>query len=63
VFVANLLSGTESNLKPRSEVNIGGRRVGGGATLTASNREIWRHLAVIALLILALEWYAYHRRV
>jgi len=63
VFVANLLSPAESNLKPRSEVQLGGRRVSGGSALTTSNREIWRHLAVIALLILALEWYVYHRRV
>jgi hypothetical protein len=50
-------------VKPRSEINLGGRRVGGGSALVTSNREIWRHLAVIALLILALEWYAYHRRI
>ena len=63
VFVANLLSGAESNLKPRSEIDIGGRRVGGGSALMTSNREVWRHLALIALLILAIEWYAYHRRI
>jgi hypothetical protein len=63
VFVANLLSGAESNLKPRSEVNVGGRRMGGGSAAMTSNREIWRHLALIALLILAAEWYAYHRRI
>jgi Ca-activated chloride channel family protein len=63
LFVANLLSAPESNVKPRSEINLGGRRVGGGSALVTSNREIWRHLAVIALLILALEWYAYHRRI
>jgi Ca-activated chloride channel family protein len=62
-FAANLLSPSESNLKPRSEVTLGGRRVAGGSALTTSNREIWRHLALIALLILALEWYAYHRRI
>ncbi len=61
-FVANLLSAAESNLAPRGEVNLGGRRISGASALTTSNREIWRPLAVIALLILALEWYAYHRR-
>jgi len=63
VFVANLLSSAESNLKPRSEVSLGGRTVSGGPGVVTSNREIWRHLAVIALLILALEWYVYHRRI
>ncbi len=62
-FVANLLSPSESNTKPRGEVTIGDRRVVGGGAVVKANREIWRPLALLALLILALEWYAYHRRV
>ncbi len=62
-FVANLLSPLESDLTPRSEISIGGRKVSGGEGGVVSNREIWRHLAVIALFILCLEWYACHRRI
>lgn len=62
-FVANLLSQSESDLAPRTDVSIGGRRLAGGAALVKANREIWRHLAALALLIAALEWYAYHRRI
>jgi len=62
-FVANLLSQTESKIKPRGEVTIGDRRITGGGAIVNANREIWRHLALLALLILALEWYAYHRRI
>jgi Ca-activated chloride channel family protein len=62
-FVANLLSRPESDLAPRANVSIGGRRLAGGEALVRANREIWRHLAVLALLILAVEWYAYHRRI
>ena len=63
VFVANLLSRSESDLAPRSDVSIGGRRLASGAAIVTANREIWGHLAVLALLIMALEWYAYHRRI
>jgi hypothetical protein len=61
-FVANLLSASESNLQPRSEVQLGGRAVGSTSALTTANREVWRYLALIGLLILAVEWYVYHRR-
>jgi hypothetical protein len=63
LFVANLLSADESNLRPRREIAIGGQRVGSGSAVVTSNREIWRYLAVIALVILAVEWYVYHRRI
>jgi len=63
VFVANLLSPAESNLEPRSDVTIGDRDISGGSSVMSSNMEIWRHLAVVGLLILCLEWYAYHRRI
>lgn len=62
-FVANLLSRPESDVAARADVSVGGRRLTGGAALVRANREIWRHLAVLALLIMALEWYAYHRRI
>lgn len=62
-FAANLLSEEESNTRPQERVRFGSTSV--AATDTASQkvpREIWRWVALLALCLLAFEWYAYHRR-
>lgn len=63
-FSVNLLDADESNLEPRgvSEIEIG------GAELTAESqrtqpREIWKWVALVALMALLLEWYIYNRRI
>ena len=62
-FAVNLLSRDESATKPQEKIQLGRRPVSSNATQTVrSNREFWRLLVVLALLVLAFEWYAYHRR-
>jgi len=61
-FVANLLSKDESNIAPQKQVSVAGQAIASGTALAEANRELWRFLATVGLLILALEWWVYHRR-
>lgn len=64
LFTVNLFSEQESNTKVASEVQIGAQAVQAQAPQTESKRqEYWRWLLALALLILAVEWYLYNRRV
>ncbi len=62
-FAASLLSREESATRPRDKLQFGRRPVVAAGPARPANRELWRWFALIALAILALEWYAYHRRV
>ncbi len=62
-FAANLLSEGESQVRPRLDLVLG--QEGDGPVHQASmlgRRELWRPLLFAALLLLLLEWAAYHRR-
>lgn len=59
-FAVNLLNQDESNIAPRTLLQIGGRTVvakGEGFTL----RELWKPFALLALLVLMLEWWVFIR--
>jgi hypothetical protein len=62
-FGVSLLSEAESNTLPRDSINTrtgeSNVQVGG----FHSEREIWRWVALIVLIVLMLEWWVYHRRV
>jgi len=62
-FAVNLLSRDESATKPRDKLQFGKRPVlaGTGAVRTAS--EVWRWLLLLALAVLGVEWWVYHRRI
>jgi hypothetical protein len=62
-FAVNLLSMDESNIAPRSEIQLGGETLEAQPGPLRTNREIWKSLALIGLLILMLEWWVYHRRI
>jgi len=62
LFAVNLLSATESDIRPQALQTAAGG-VTGMPSVARVNREIWRWLAVAALVILLLEWWAYHRRI
>ena len=62
VFVVNLLSRAESDTAPVQNITFGRKSVAAAGTAATANREIWRLLAVLGLLILTAEWYIYHRR-
>jgi hypothetical protein len=64
LFAVNLLSATESDIRPQS-LQIAGApgAVQEVASVARVNREVWRWLAAAALAALLVEWWAYHRRV
>jgi Ca-activated chloride channel family protein len=61
-FAVNLLSPAETDTRPADRIAFGRRTIGGGASAVRTTQEIWRWGALLAVLLLGLEWYAYHRR-
>ncbi len=61
-FAVNLLDADESNTQPRDEVRIGSQTLG-TAPPRRQTYETWKWGALAALVLLALEWAVYHRRV
>jgi hypothetical protein len=61
-FAVNLLDAGESNLEPRAELKIGSRSVKAGET-GRETLNLWKVLAVIAFVLLLVEWTIYNRRV
>ena len=64
-FTANLLSADESDVAPRTQLTLIGTE---GLVSTARNplrteEEFWRILLMVSLLLLALEWWVFHRRI
>jgi Ca-activated chloride channel family protein len=62
-FTANLLSRDESDTRPRDKLQFGRRPVLAAGPGRRTNQEFWRWLALLALAVLGIEWYVYHRRV
>ncbi|HVH41325.1 MAG TPA: VWA domain-containing protein [Labilithrix sp.] len=63
-FAANLLDADESAIEAASELVVDGKKAG---TLSGFQigvrREIWIYLLVAALILTAIEWITYHRRI
>ena len=62
-FAVNLLDESESDIKPAEKIEFAGQEVVSSAASAVSNREIWGSLVLAALMLLAVEWWVYHRRV
>jgi Ca-activated chloride channel family protein len=61
-FAVNLASPQESRLEPAQTLPVAGLTGGQGAEASQGlKREWWRLVALIALLLLVLEWLVYHR--
>src|SRR5262249_6834786 len=60
-FAVNLLDAEESNIQPRDESVVGDRPVAADKE-RGSVRETWKWVAVIALLLVLLEYALYHLR-
>lgn len=63
-FAVNLFGAGESDITPRTQAEL---QLGGGLAAAAADeqlglREFWTLLALAALLLLAIEWWVYHRR-
>jgi Ca-activated chloride channel family protein len=61
-FCVNLLDANESNIKPREELSLGQYTKITASKATPANTELWRTLAIAALVVLLFEWWWYHRR-
>jgi von Willebrand factor type A domain/Aerotolerance regulator N-terminal len=63
-FAANLLDEDESKIGPVDKIEVDGKPAGELGTFHVGvRREIWIYLLLIAVMITALEWATYHRRV
>jgi hypothetical protein len=62
-FAATLLSEAESDTLPRDSISTREGAVTGEARSFSSEREAWKWVALVVLALLALEWWAYHRRI
>lgn len=60
-FAANLLDSDESNITPRASLQLGGRTVTAQSDIFTL-RELWRPLALLALLTLMIEWWVFIKR-
>jgi Ca-activated chloride channel homolog len=61
-FCVDLLDATESNIKPRDELQLGKYSKVTATTVQRTNMELWRTIAGLGLLVLLGEWWYYHRR-
>jgi len=61
-FAVNLFDSAESDITPHAEIALGGTTVTETQEEELGQREFWPWAALLALLILLIEWFAYHRR-
>jgi hypothetical protein len=63
-FAANLLDASESAIAPQEKLVVdGGESAAVAGFRVGVRREIWIYLLLAAVLLTALEWATYHRRV
>jgi hypothetical protein len=62
-FAVNLLDESESDIEPADKIDISGQEIASSTVSAMNNREIWAGLVLLALVLLAAEWWIYHRRV
>jgi hypothetical protein len=62
-FAINLLDESESNIKPVDSIKVSEQEIRNSGLSIISNRELWATLIFIAIMLIAIEWWVYHRRV
>jgi hypothetical protein len=63
-FAANLLDADESAIEPAKELVVDGKKAGTlGGFQIGVRREIWIYLLLAAIILTAVEWITYHRRI
>lgn len=60
-FAVNLFSPSESNIQPITVLHIGQAEVGTASNTDIGQRELWPWLISLALGLILLEWWIYHR--
>ncbi|XXY52446.1 VWA domain-containing protein [Sorangium sp. So ce269] len=64
MFAANLSAPQESAIAPATELKVDGRGAGAVSEFKIGvRRELWVYLLAAVLLVTAIEWFTYHRRV
>jgi hypothetical protein len=64
LFAANLSDPAESSIAPADKLEVDGRAAGAVAGFTIGvRRELWVYLLAAVLVLTAVEWLTYHRRV
>jgi hypothetical protein len=64
MFAANLVDPVESAIAPRAELKVDGKRGGAVEGFGAGiRRENWIYLLIAVVLVTAIEWATYHRRI
>jgi Ca-activated chloride channel homolog len=64
MFAANLSAPGESVIAPVAELKVDGRRAGAVSEFKIGvRRELWVYLLLAVLIVTAIEWLTYHRRV
>lgn len=61
-FAVNLFDKNESDIHPRDSIQIGQTAITHTVSEKIGQHELWPWLAVLALLILMIEWQVYHRK-
>jgi len=63
-FAANLLDAGESAIEPAKELVVDGKKAGALSGFQIGvRREIWIYLLLAAVIVTAIEWFTYHRRI
>jgi len=62
-FAVNLLSRDESSTMPQDKIQFGRRPVVAGMGAERTARELWRWLLLLAVVVLGLEWWVFHKRI
>ena len=62
LFAVNLFAPMESDITPNTVLTLGETEIVPGQEEELGQQEYWTWLALAALLILVLEWFAYHQR-
>jgi hypothetical protein len=60
-FAVSLLSKAESDLTPRDALKFGATKAVQSENKARANRELWGYLVVLALAVLGIEWWIFHR--
>lgn len=60
-IAANLMSADESDIRPRTSIELGGKTVAAQSTLTTL-RDLWKPIVVALLALLMVEWWVFVRR-
>jgi Ca-activated chloride channel homolog len=61
-FAVDLFAVEESDITPRTSIQIGAAVITPEEQEEVGQREFWPWVALLALLILLIEWYVYHQR-